>query len=229
MTSEQVLGRTSQENTKKLFKVWQKTKIFQTLHFLGGGYWNSSIGAKNKIFQFRFCITFNRVVVKAVVQPTDCYDFNACDALFHSCAKRRPDSFLPPFVRLTSSGIGLELCLRLALMAVLGMRLQTPFRTWNFVRKYISTFPIGIGRLLKIQPLFSGAFGGCSEGMQMVILMNHSFPLLFLLGTRGMMTKKKMPAKLTVMLKFCSFFKLFSVDFQFKIKEYHKRYVLLGK
>ena len=28
------------------------------------------------------------IVVKAVVQPTRCFDLNACDALYHSVAKR---------------------------------------------------------------------------------------------------------------------------------------------
>ena len=33
------------------------------------------------------------IVIKAVVQPTHCFDLNACDALYHSVAKRRLRQF----------------------------------------------------------------------------------------------------------------------------------------
>ena len=36
------------------------------------------------------------VVVKAVVQPTHCFDLNSCDALYHSVAKRRLRQFPAP-------------------------------------------------------------------------------------------------------------------------------------
>ena len=36
------------------------------------------------------------VVVKAIVQPTHCFDLNACDALYHSIAKRRLRQFRAP-------------------------------------------------------------------------------------------------------------------------------------
>ena len=36
------------------------------------------------------------VVVKAIVQPTHCFDLNACDALYHSVAKRRLRQFPAP-------------------------------------------------------------------------------------------------------------------------------------
>ena len=36
------------------------------------------------------------IVIKAVVQPTHCFDLNACDALYHSVAKRRLRQFRAP-------------------------------------------------------------------------------------------------------------------------------------
>ena len=36
------------------------------------------------------------VVVQAIVQPTHCFDLNACDALYHSVAKRRLRQFRAP-------------------------------------------------------------------------------------------------------------------------------------
>ena len=36
------------------------------------------------------------VVIKAIVQPTHCFDLNACDALYHSVAKRRLRQFRAP-------------------------------------------------------------------------------------------------------------------------------------
>ena len=35
-------------------------------------------------------------VIKAIVQPTHCFDLNACDALYHSVAKRRLWQFRAP-------------------------------------------------------------------------------------------------------------------------------------
>ena len=82
-------------------------------------------------------------------------------------------------------------------------------KSFEILWEKISQTLIGIGRLLKLHPLFSEVFGGRSEGMQRVISMNHSFQLLFLRGMRGVMTKKKLSTKLTVMLKFLSFLQAF--------------------
>ena len=39
------------------------------------------------------------VVVEAIVQPTHCFDLNACDALLHSCQKRKLRSYPAPLCR----------------------------------------------------------------------------------------------------------------------------------
>ena len=39
------------------------------------------------------------VVIKAVVQPTHCFDVNGCDALLHSCQKRKLRSYPAPRCR----------------------------------------------------------------------------------------------------------------------------------
>ena len=39
------------------------------------------------------------VIIKAVVQPTHCFDINACDALLHSCQKRKLRTYPAPRCR----------------------------------------------------------------------------------------------------------------------------------
>ena len=39
------------------------------------------------------------VVIEAIVQPTHCFDINVCDALLHSCQKRKLRSYPAPLCR----------------------------------------------------------------------------------------------------------------------------------